>query len=618
MINSAKTIQLSFLRVSLFYLGFGFSFLFAADSVVDVSFRTLIEKKTLGNNTDQDSNIITDSKEDKISLTIDSNLRAANQALQQGDWQKSLRLYSRSKDLSNANDLEVLYARSLTGLGKLYLREGEMFELSSAFENADKSYSRAKIFFEKAYTIYSKNKQQQLEASLLSNLGITNYRLYQNNQALKNLNHSLRLFQNLNADSLSASVMLNKGVVHESMGNLDSAAYCFKQAKFFFKSSSNLVPWLSADINLASIARSKGKLRQAVTLLREADSLAKVVNTLERRVMIQQELYSIYKSNDQIRDALNAFEFYQKLKDSILNRDFKTEELQVRYETAKKNETIERQRSRQLQQALAVERAQWDRLVLILLLTIVAAVSLVVVGVLRWRQKKARILNAHKNQLQEEKIHNLNRSKQLETANALLKGQETERIRVAKDLHDRLGSTLIGVKMQLEMVTSSNETKLNKARNFLDQAIGETREIAHNMISGVLLTLGLKSALVELKENVENFSALNIYLKLDNFSIRLEKSVEIELYRIIQELMNNTLKHANANTVNLTIEEAGDYLEVIFRDDGKGFNVDEIDYGLGLNNIERRLAALNGHVEKMETKPGEGTCFKIILNIPHE
>ena len=205
----------------------------------------------------------------------------------------------------------------------------------------------------------------------------------------------------------------------------------------------------------------------------------------------------------------------------------------------------------------------------------------------------------------------------------MLKGQEMERKRIAQDLHDRLGSMLSMVKIHFNSVEENisaiqeqNNIQYEKAHSLLDEACEEVRKIAHDMVSGVLHKFGLLPALHSLQTSINETGQLKLsVLDFGFHQDRLEYEIEINVYRIIQELLGNVLKHAQASEMTIQLIKKENNLHVQVEDDGIGFNAENISSfgGMGLKNIGARVNSLNGELN-IDSGKGSGTI--VIIDIP--
>jgi signal transduction histidine kinase len=219
---------------------------------------------------------------------------------------------------------------------------------------------------------------------------------------------------------------------------------------------------------------------------------------------------------------------------------------------------------------------------------------------------------------QEKKLEEMLQEQERKAINSMVSGQEEERARIAKDLHDRLGSMLSVVKIHyksveddLEKIKKETKTQYEKANKLLDEACEAVRKIAHNMVSGTLTKFGLVPALKELKEKIEETKTLQIELLAHGLDDRLDNTTEIQLYRVVQELLNNVLKHAEATEVTIQLLKREHDVNIMVTDNGIGFEVDEIlNEGMGLKSVKARIAEMDGRV-LIDSSKGNGTTVTI-------
>ena len=204
--------------------------------------------------------------------------------------------------------------------------------------------------------------------------------------------------------------------------------------------------------------------------------------------------------------------------------------------------------------------------------------------------------------------------KKLENLQAMVMGEEQERKRVAKDLHDGIGVLLTSVKLRL----SNFEDKVDDKKAYqnslqqIDNACTEVRRISHNMVPASLTKLGIEEAILDLLDNVKASTQIKIKDDIEVKEGLLNEEQEVLIYRIIQELINNSIKYAEATTISLVITTDVNHLKITYNDDGKGFDKSEIKAGIGLKSIASRIDILKGKLN-IDTNPGNGAQFDINL-----
>lgn len=221
------------------------------------------------------------------------------------------------------------------------------------------------------------------------------------------------------------------------------------------------------------------------------------------------------------------------------------------------------------------------------------------------------------------KQENIQREKELvyqkELLEASIQGQEQERLRIAKDLHDDVGTMLTTAKVYFEQFSTKDDadsrSKLSvKMKELLGGTIQSVREISHDLRPVILERLGLDEAIQSLVATL-NESAETELKYTKHGSLELTKDQEIHLYRIIQELITNSMKHAQPKQITILLLAEGDTLFLNYSDDGIGIDIDEVNSkkGIGLKNIESRLSLISGEINYLNSTPGFHAEIKMSL-----
>ncbi len=315
------------------------------------------------------------------------------------------------------------------------------------------------------------------------------------------------------------------------------------------------------------------------------------------------------------------FEYYGNLRDSVeaaqqSEQNIKTsQEMEAKYGSEIKQASIDKLDKENKIKSLEISHSRS-----IIWLLIAVAIIIALLGFVYYRNiaNKKKLLEAEK-AIQQQQIAELEKEKQLMATQAMLQGQEDERTRMAKDLHDGLGGILSGVKYSLSnmkdnmIITSENADRFERTMGMLDQSITELRRVAHNMMPESLMKLGLETALEDICHGINQSGKLN--LKFQSFELddaTIPKNTASVIYRIIQELLNNMLKHAGANEALLQLVRSGNALSITVEDNGKGFNKEilQSNSGIGFSNLQNRITYLKGNLD-IQTAPGNGTSVNI-------
>ncbi len=227
-----------------------------------------------------------------------------------------------------------------------------------------------------------------------------------------------------------------------------------------------------------------------------------------------------------------------------------------------------------------------------------------------------------KHMKQRENIHHLAIDKERQNAKisvltALLYGQEQERARVARDLHDGLGGLLSGTKLHLSQINEQfndvAQNKIQKGISQLDMAVDELRKVAHNLTPDLLQKFGLQEALNEYASRMSN-ERLDVDVQFLHYNKGLNPEQQLLTYRIVQELVNNAIKHAKPTQIIIQMVEEDDQFMITVEDDGNGFDYKniKIKHSAGLYNIQSRVEFLKGNLN-VESEVGQGTSVEIII-----
>lgn len=207
---------------------------------------------------------------------------------------------------------------------------------------------------------------------------------------------------------------------------------------------------------------------------------------------------------------------------------------------------------------------------------------------------------------------------------AIIKGEERERRRFAREMHDGLGPLLSAIKLYVNELNSvsleeDERQELTKHSNeLLDEAVSATRTISNNLMPTVIESYGLVKAIQAFCDKVNKTNQVNITFETEHIEERLDSNLELIFFRVISELINNTIKHAQAENIYILLVKHEDRLSLYFKDDGVGFDVDEIIHsenkGMGLKNIISRIRSINGKYS-FNSAPGEGFTIKIEVTL---
>ncbi|WP_323788580.1 sensor histidine kinase [Psychroserpens sp.] len=312
--------------------------------------------------------------------------------------------------------------------------------------------------------------------------------------------------------------------------------------------------------------------------------------------------YSYLKSRNAYSDTLNEY-----------SKATKITEINTKYETEKKEKEILQLSNDNLKSE--AKRKQNQNIALGLAGSL-ALGSIIAFLIFKNTKRKQKLAEQDK-ELETQKLATVLKEQELTTIDAMIEGQEKERQRIANDLHDDLGGLMATVKLHFNALKEKQTPELYaKTNQLIDEAYEKVRSVAHAKNSGVIAKQGLLKAVQQMADKVSVLNKIKINVIDHGLDERLENSLELTIFRIIQELITNIIKHANATEANIHITNHEDTLNIMVEDNGKGFNASQITKtkkGMGISSIDKRVAHLDGTLT-IESEHNQGTT--IIIDIP--
>lgn len=492
-------------------------------------------------------------------------------------------------------------------------------ELSILYRNT-KQYKNAILYGKQAVELYRKYRAPGKLAIPLQNLSVAYQSMQQPEQATPLLKEALSISRKYHNeyDELNTLINLVDLMVHQNKKE-DLRPYI---DRILFLGRAMKVDEAICDglLDLSRYYMRRNKLTEARKYADSALHIAQQTGTSEMKRESFLALSHIAYAAHQYDTALKHEEQINLAQEAITTAGINHSviEFQTKYETAKKEVRIKQLQTQQALQKVSIQR---KRISLIIALGIIAL--LLVTGLFYYRnhQRKQK-LSLTQQQLQQQKIVTLEKEKQLMATQAVLQGQEEERSRLAKDLHDGLGGILSSTKYSLNnmkenlVISSENADAFERTMAMLDQSISELRRVAHNMMPESLINQSLGEALKDFCHQITINSAVRIeYQDFGMETTQLSNTIKVTVYRVVQELINNIMRHAQASSALIQLIVKGNTLNLTVEDNGNGFDTNQLKnaVGIGYRNIQNRINFLKGSID-VRSKEDEGTS--IYLQIP--
>jgi len=503
-----------------------------------------------------------------------------------GDFNKAIELFYRNLEISDKMGMVLGVGIASSNIGLLY--------------NDLNQYDKALVYSKKAYKIRKQlNDTSQLGASC-NNIGICFKNMKQYDSALFYYNEGVAYAEAVNSPRQLSELISNLGNLYILKDEIEKGYKLLKKSLEFKQSESAKE---SVYNSLSEVAFSLNRSNEALEYALKALASSTKDVGYGRLQYDYLQLANAYYLNKEYEKAHEYYLKWGEAKDSVYSTE-NTKALadfEIRYQTEKKEKEIARQE---------LEIAEMDLMlynrnkVLIGLGVVVLALVFFGLYIIQYRKRKA----------QHEKDEAIIKEKNKGLA-AIIQVQEDERKRIAKDLHDGIVQQLGGLKLGLQKVFMDSETEeSNKLLCILDDSAQELRELSHKMMPRSLSELGLIPALEDMLQN--SLGNTDIKYQFENFGIidRFDENIEIAIYRIAQELINNVIKHSQANRVNIQLFKTANDILLIVEDNGKGIGTLQHKEGIGLMNISSRLDTINGKVN-FEPSPESGTLATIKIPI---
>lgn len=540
-------------------------------------------------------------------------------------------IYYYEKALPIYNELNNLKGRgsALNNLGLIY------------WNLAD--YDKALVYFFDALKDFETIKNDKYRANALNNIGLIYDDTKNFKQALVYHYKAREVYEKMNDSYLKGAVYNNLGNTYSNLSINDSAAFYYRKAidmqilakddyglsiaysgyatllqitkkydealEYHFKSLElkNKLNEVSGQsiilVNLSDIYRTKNLPALELEYLNKAKAIAEKNNLNKDLISIYQRLSEYYEKSN-LALSLDYFKKYNQVKDSVFNETSNRQitELNTKYETGKKELKLK-------EQDLVIARKN------LLIWGIAGSIALLLLaGFFIYKRYRFR---------QEQKLQEEVMKQQDLATRAIIAAEENERKRIAADLHDGVGQLMSAAKMNLSVFESELAFDDNQQRkNFenvitlVDDCCREIRSVSHQMMPNALLKNGLANAVKEFLDKIDN-RVLKVSLHTEGLNERIDSNTETVLYRVIQECVNNVIKHAGASMMDISLIKDKDGISVTIEDNGKGFDksVKSDSDGLGLKNISSRINYLKGTVD-FDTSPGKGTL--VAIHIPFQ
>jgi len=435
----------------------------------------------------------------------------------------------------------------------------------------------------------------------------------------KNFQEAVLLFQSIdqlarreNKKDLIIKNLSNIGVAHYLNGNYDSTFHYYKRKEELLKENNDIDELAYLYNNYGQLYNQIEDYPNAINYFNKALELELTKESKSTRLIFLKNIATSYANNGDFEASTENYSELNKLRDELEPNQLMSviQELETKYQTAEKEKNL-----------LLSETKSQKRLSTIYLITAAAIALLLLSGLLYNNQRKKKLLAQKERELEKQRADAVLKNQELATIDAMISGQEKERKKLAEELHDHLGSSLTTVKLYFDNLKTNVKDKQGlevyyRTEKILDDTYETIRSMSHTRNNGVLASKGLIPSVESLAHKITSSGKLQVNVIHHGLDKKLESSLELIIFRTVQELLSNVVKHAKATEciVNLTSYE--DNLNIMVEDNGIGFNATHLpeNDGMGLHSIEKRIENLEGSFE-IDSHLGRGTTINI--DIPY-
>lgn len=533
---------------------------------------------------------------------------------------------------------------------KEYVNQIECYNALALIEERHLRYEKTMAYYLKGLKIAEEHNEEHYIAVLLNNIGLLKLNSNQNDAALLDFTRGVKISEKLNNARLTSHLYNNIALIYMQEGKKEEAIQQYKNILVYARKSGNPREFAIAATNLATIYQQeddfksahrycdsaiiafkkngfifdlpKGYLNMAQLLLREkrfdeamkyallAQKLTDSTDNLEDAVGVHFTISGIYEKQGKSAVALEEYRLYKKLNDSLndLRNTKAITEMQAKYNDEKKDAEIQKEKNKNLElendklmleRKNAEDKEKSDRK---MFWSIISAVLVILLAGGYFYTSYNRKTRLQQQKFSQQLIHNI----------------EEERNRIAKDLHDDIGQSLSAIKSRINLMNQQevNEKQISGLENDMGKVIEQTRDISRKLYPAYLEKIGLTRSVARLMEGIQDSTGMVCSFEIESEIEELPINILTHIYRIIQECVNNTIKHADATALKVTVLKKDDFFQLIYQDNGKGLNKAAAKTGgIGFMSLKERARIIKG---EMNIGDNSGRGFRLIINFSRQ
>ncbi|QHS63567.1 tetratricopeptide repeat-containing sensor histidine kinase [Chitinophaga agri] len=532
---------------------------------------------------------------DRLSCQVFLYLTLANAYNEEGLYDEALRFYLQGLRIAASLGNEAAVNDNKLGIANVYAARHEHEKAIAAYKD-----------------LLDTAPDERLKHLVYERLGIIFLEQKDLPQAKQYTEKALVYFRQQQQEKKELKAELTLGIIAEYNQQGENAYSIYNEVKNKAQQYQFYDLYIEAGQRMGDLLIAQKEYDNARALLSLVYSNALQWNDLKAQLKVLNSLRNVHAAMGDYQNAYALMTQYLGVSQELLTRQNKREinELEIKYQTARKEKEILNKEN----------ELNYQKTVKYSLLIGFLVILLPVIGLLYMYYQKLQAqskLNTTLEEMNRQEIAALLKDKELELLKASVSGQEKERKRIAGELHDSIGGNLAAIKLQL-----SNHTGTDKLQNLIrqvDDTYHQVRDLSHDLVPPQFSNTGYAELIAGYirQFNVPGNAAITFHAFPNEEIDRIETSLKVEIYKIIQELITNALKHSKATKVEIQLTQLDGMLKLLFEDNGQGFSLETVKYGLGFQNIQTRVKLFDG-IFTIDSFPSKGTVIDIEIPLNQE
>ncbi|NLU93243.1 hypothetical protein HGH90_14990 [Chitinophaga sp. Ak27] len=533
---------------------------------------------------------------DKLPSQVSLYLTLANAYSEEGLYDEALRFYLQGIPIAESLNNKIAINDNKLGIANVYAARKEYDKAIAAYQDLLRNTGRV----------------EKLEHLVYERLGIAFLEQKNLPQAKLYTEKALAYFQQQQEEKKALQAKLTLGIIAEFSQQTDEAYAIYNEVENKAQQHQFFDLYINAGQRMGDLLIARKDYDNAKALLSLVYANALQWNDLKAQLRVLNSLRNLHAVTGDYKNAYALMTQYLGISQEVLNRQNKKEinELEIKYQTAQKEKEI-LNKENELNHQKTVKYS---------LLIGFLVILLPIIGLLFMYYQKLQAqskLNATMEEMNRQKIAALLKDKELELLKASITGQEKERQRIAGELHDSIGGNLAAIKLQLSNQTAAN--RLDALIRQVDDTYRQVRDLSHDLVPLKFGNTGFTELITGYirQFNMPGNAIITFHAFPGEEIDRIGTTLKAEVYKIIQELITNAQKHSQASKVEIQLTRLDGMLKLLFEDDGQGFSVETVKYGIGFQNIRERLKLFDG-VFSIDSFPSKGTVIDIEIPLKPE